>query len=237
MGYERTFVGLDVHARSVVGCAMDTVTGELVQRRLGTDPGEIRHWIGELEGPVAVTYEAGPTGFGLAQDPRAHGIACLVAAPSFFCSSLLYGVSAQGVPVPNPMTDQTPLPRSSTPPRPLRPFGRCDACRNAPGSRRSAAGCMPHSSRHSRTRAAQSQIRAWRSTTPIRPGGRILCLPDLGTRCARHGALQLLERPFYGVAGELSAGMCVAAQLGKSVLGVVLTRCASAIASAPPGPR
>ena len=82
MGYERTFVGLDVHARSVVGCAMDSVTGELLQRRLGTDPGEIRHWIGELEGPVAVTYEAGPTGFGLARDLRAHGIACLVAAPS-----------------------------------------------------------------------------------------------------------------------------------------------------------
>ena len=82
MGCEPTFVGLDVHARSVVGCAMDTVTGELVQRRLSTDPGEIRQWIGELEGPVAVTYEAGPTGFGLARGLRTHGITCLVAAPS-----------------------------------------------------------------------------------------------------------------------------------------------------------
>ena len=82
MGYERTFVGLDVHARSVVGCAMDTVTGEVVQRRLGTSHGEIRRWLGELEGPVAVTYEAGPTGFGLVRDLRTHEIRCLVAAPS-----------------------------------------------------------------------------------------------------------------------------------------------------------
>jgi len=49
---------------------------------MGTDPGEIRQWIGELEGPVAVTHEAGPTGFGLARDLRAHGITCLVVAPS-----------------------------------------------------------------------------------------------------------------------------------------------------------
>jgi transposase len=61
---------------------MDTVTGEVVQRRLGVDAGEVWHWLGELEGPVAVTYEAGPTGFGLARDLRAQGIRCLVAAPS-----------------------------------------------------------------------------------------------------------------------------------------------------------
>ena len=61
---------------------MDTVTGEVVQRRLGTSHGEIRGWLGELEGPVAVTYEAGPTGFGLARDLREHEIRCLVAAPS-----------------------------------------------------------------------------------------------------------------------------------------------------------
>ena len=31
---ERTSVGLDVHARSIVGCGLDTVTGELSRRRV-----------------------------------------------------------------------------------------------------------------------------------------------------------------------------------------------------------
>ena len=39
-------------------------------------------WIDGLPGPVAVTYEAGPTGFGLARFLTARGVECLVAAPS-----------------------------------------------------------------------------------------------------------------------------------------------------------
>jgi transposase len=35
-----------------------------------------------LTGPVAVTYEAGPTGFGLARFLTGQGIECLVMAPS-----------------------------------------------------------------------------------------------------------------------------------------------------------
>ena len=35
--FERTFVGLDVHARSVVACGIDTVTGEVTQGRLAPD--------------------------------------------------------------------------------------------------------------------------------------------------------------------------------------------------------
>ena len=35
-----------------------------------------------LPGPVAVIYEAGPTGFGLARSLIAAGIDCVVAAPS-----------------------------------------------------------------------------------------------------------------------------------------------------------
>jgi hypothetical protein len=54
-----------VHARSVAAAAIDGVTGELVQARLSPSPDQIRSWIGQLPGPVAVTYEAGPTGFGL----------------------------------------------------------------------------------------------------------------------------------------------------------------------------
>ena len=79
---ERTSVGLDVHARSVVGCALDGVTGEVHRRRLTPDPSEILGWIRSLPGPVRVTYEAGPTGFGLARFLNAAGVECLVAAPS-----------------------------------------------------------------------------------------------------------------------------------------------------------
>jgi transposase len=42
----------------------------------------VRAWIGELAAPVAVTYEAGPTGFGLARALDADGVRCVVAAPS-----------------------------------------------------------------------------------------------------------------------------------------------------------
>ena len=82
MKLQRTSVGLDVHARSVLGCALDGDTGEVLQRRLCPDHGEIVAWLGELPGPVAVTYEAGPTGFGLARTLAAAGITCEVAAPS-----------------------------------------------------------------------------------------------------------------------------------------------------------
>jgi transposase len=45
------------------------------------DHGEIVAWLGDLAGPVAVTYEARPTGFGLARALTTAGIACEVAAP------------------------------------------------------------------------------------------------------------------------------------------------------------
>lgn len=52
MGNERTFVGLDVHARSVTGHALDAVTGEVWQRKLCPDPGEVLRWVSGLdEGP------------------------------------------------------------------------------------------------------------------------------------------------------------------------------------------
>jgi transposase len=79
---ERTSVGLDVHARSVAAAAIDGLTGELVQAKLTPSHEHIRSWIRELPGPVAVTYEAGPTGFGLHRYLSATGIRCVVAAPS-----------------------------------------------------------------------------------------------------------------------------------------------------------
>ncbi|WUS95092.1 IS110 family transposase [Kribbella sp. NBC_00709] len=71
-----------MHARSVVAAAIDGVTGELVQTRLTPSHEDIRSWLGRLEGPVAVAYEAGPTGFGLARSLAAAGVRCEVVAPS-----------------------------------------------------------------------------------------------------------------------------------------------------------
>jgi transposase len=71
-----------VHARSVAAAAIDGVTGELHRRRLTPSHEGIRAWIRELPGPVAVAYEAGPTGFGLYRSLTAAGIRCEVVAPS-----------------------------------------------------------------------------------------------------------------------------------------------------------
>jgi len=79
---ERTSVGLDVHARSVAAAAIDGVTGELFQAKLTPSHEHIRSWVQDLPGPVAVTYEAGPTGFDLYRALVAAGIRCEVAAPS-----------------------------------------------------------------------------------------------------------------------------------------------------------
>ena len=82
MFIERTSVGLDVHARSVAAAAIDGVTGEVHQTRLTPSFDHIRSWIADLPGPVAVAYEAGPTGFGLHRALSEVGIRCEVVAPS-----------------------------------------------------------------------------------------------------------------------------------------------------------
>lgn len=79
---QRTSVGLDVHARSVFGCALDGETGELAERRLTPAHGEVIEWVQPFPGLVSVVYEAGPTGFGLARALAAAGIDCQVVAPS-----------------------------------------------------------------------------------------------------------------------------------------------------------
>jgi transposase len=77
-----TSVGLDVHALSVVVHAVDEETGKVARTRLCPDHGEILGWLRQLRAPVRVTYEAGPTGFGLARAIAEAGMECLVAAPS-----------------------------------------------------------------------------------------------------------------------------------------------------------
>jgi transposase len=71
-----------VHARSVAAAAIDGVTGELFQTKLTPAYEQIRSWLSDLPGPVAVAYEAGPTGFGLYRHLTAAGIRCEVVAPS-----------------------------------------------------------------------------------------------------------------------------------------------------------
>ena len=49
--YQRTSVGLDVHARSVVACGLDGETGEVVERRLTPQHTELLDWIRKLPPP------------------------------------------------------------------------------------------------------------------------------------------------------------------------------------------
>ncbi|WP_200176318.1 IS110 family transposase [Tomitella cavernea] len=80
--YERTSVGLDVHARSVSATALNSETGAITETTLTPDHDEISAWIRTLPGQIQVVYEAGPTGFGLHRALTAAGIDCVVAAPS-----------------------------------------------------------------------------------------------------------------------------------------------------------
>jgi transposase len=82
MVLERTSVGLDVHARSIVAGVLDVETGELWSERLPVATEAVLGWVGSLPGPVAVAYEAGPTGFGLARGLQQLGVRCVVVAPS-----------------------------------------------------------------------------------------------------------------------------------------------------------
>jgi transposase len=79
---EGSWVGLDVHARSVVAGVIDQGSGEV--RSLRVPPGNdvTVAWLKTLPAPVRVVYEAGPTGYGLARACAGAGISCVVAAPS-----------------------------------------------------------------------------------------------------------------------------------------------------------
>jgi transposase len=77
-----TFVGLDVHARSVQACALDPLSGELQRRAFGPGIEPLLGWMQRLRQPVRACYEAGPTGFGLYRAAEAAGIFCQVVAPS-----------------------------------------------------------------------------------------------------------------------------------------------------------
>ena len=79
---EGSWVGLDVHARSVVAGVIDQGSGEVRSLRVPSGPAETVAWLKTLPTPVRVVYEAGPTGYGLARACAGAGINCVVAAPS-----------------------------------------------------------------------------------------------------------------------------------------------------------
>jgi transposase len=81
MAQARTWVGLDVHAGKVVAAIVDVESGELRTQRLPGRTVKVAEFCVGLPGPVRVSYEAGPTGFGLARAFEAAGIGCVVAAP------------------------------------------------------------------------------------------------------------------------------------------------------------
>ena len=79
---EGSWVGLDVHARSVVAGVIDVGSGEVRSLRVPLGNAETVAWLETLPAPVRVVYEAGPTGYGLARACVEAGISCVVAAPS-----------------------------------------------------------------------------------------------------------------------------------------------------------
>jgi len=81
MGQVRTWAGLDVHAAKVVAAVVDADSGELRVQRLPGATRQVARFCAALPGPVVVSYEAGPTGFGLARALEAAGVRCVVAAP------------------------------------------------------------------------------------------------------------------------------------------------------------
>lgn len=80
--FERTYIGLDVHAQSINAHALNPATGVIEHAKMNTDPVAVLDWIRKQDPGAKVVYEAGPTGFGLARFLLEHEIDCVIAAPS-----------------------------------------------------------------------------------------------------------------------------------------------------------
>jgi len=79
------YVGLDVHANSIVMAVADA--GQAPAQVLKSIPYEEPRLLTELKrlgslSSLRVCYEAGPTGFGLQRFLQSHGVDCVVVAPS-----------------------------------------------------------------------------------------------------------------------------------------------------------
>ena len=79
-----TYVGMDVHARSIMCKGMCKQTGELYTKLFADSPSstEVHEWMASLPQPVYSAYESGCTGFWLARELRELGDDCDVIAIS-----------------------------------------------------------------------------------------------------------------------------------------------------------
>ena len=79
---QNTFIGLDIHAKSVVPCALNPATGELQRTKMSAEPEVLLAWIQRFPADAKAVYKAGPTGYPLARFLQEHDVDCVIAAPS-----------------------------------------------------------------------------------------------------------------------------------------------------------
>lgn len=72
-----TYVGLDVHKRTIAVAMLCPTTGEVNQWEVTHEPTALRRFIRKLKAyaPLRCVYEAGPTGYGRQRQLQAAGIA------------------------------------------------------------------------------------------------------------------------------------------------------------------
>lgn len=77
-----TFVGLDVHARSIKAFGFNVITGEEFSSSFGYDHAAVSDWVSSLPQPAKCVYESGVTGFDLQKELARDGVDCVVGAVS-----------------------------------------------------------------------------------------------------------------------------------------------------------
>lgn len=77
-----TFVGLDVHARSIKAVSLDVMTGEVRCATFGYDAGAVAAWVRSVDPRARCVYESGVTGFDLQKRLSGLGVDCAVGAVS-----------------------------------------------------------------------------------------------------------------------------------------------------------
>lgn len=71
-----TFVGLDVHARSIKAVSLDVMTGEVRCATFGYDAGAVAEWVRSVDPRARCVYESGVTGFDLQKRLSGLGVDC-----------------------------------------------------------------------------------------------------------------------------------------------------------------
>lgn len=82
MLHTTTFVGLDVHARSIKAVSLNVMTGETESTTFKYDAIAIADWVYSIDPKAKCVYESGVTGFDLQKKLSALGIDCVIGAVS-----------------------------------------------------------------------------------------------------------------------------------------------------------